>query len=490
MALTWYVRFDWAGDGLFATNEAARVTALRVDRGRSGPFAEFAVGKCVLTLDNDDRRFDPWYTSSPLYPNVRPRCKCLIQAVAGAEWSGAAPDFRIAASSTDVLAWDGTAGDEIIYGLAWDVFLGTIEDVEPMGRVGQRTVTITLYDGMRDLREGLAPEIPLMEDQPTGIALASVLDAIGWPTGGQRYLEDGDTLTYFWTTGEQKASEIAAGLVASEQGALAVSAAGQLRFLSRATYWAANPQSSLDQAKFVDLALTSPWTLVYNQVRMRCYPAEPATSLATIWTLRDRTYVAPGASVTLAAQFSNVNGARCAASGVVTPVAYTDYTAASLPADGWNMTDFCLVSMTAHATEATLTIHNSHATVGFYMLTLTVRGYPLNQDGVTLQADDATSQATYGVRPLAIDAPWRQSVQSAIALANTLVGMYADPHPLVDVELDNVFPDMLSLDLCDQVTLTAAVYSISGTFRVGSVSLRTGATMQDLKGSLRLEPVV
>ena len=80
--------------------------------------------------------------------------------------------------------------------------------------------------------------------------------------------------------------ELAKELTDSEQGALVVSAAGQMRFFSRGSYWGGLPESNLDQAKFTDVKLTSPWALVANQVRIRCYPAELATSLATIWTLR------------------------------------------------------------------------------------------------------------------------------------------------------------------------------------------------------------
>jgi len=490
MALTWYVLFDWDGDGTFGYNEANRVLSVRVERGRSGPFAEFPVGKCVLRLENNDRRFDPWYAGSPLAGKVLPQRRCRVQVAAPLEWDGGTADFEIETTTDETLAWDDGAEETLVSAFGWPVFCGQIEDVEPMGAVGRRTVTITLYDGLRTLAEATATDLALQTDVQTGAAVGAVLDAAQWPAGGEwRDLDAGDLLTYFWTSGGQTAKGILTDLVSSEQGALFVAAAGQMSFLGRTRYWTALPESNLDQEKFADLALTSPWTLVANLVHVRCAPAELAPTAAALWTLRDKgVFVPPGGSVTLQAEFTNASGTRCAARGVIAPVAVTDYTAGSLPADGWNMTAFCGVTLTAYATQATVTVTNLHTSVGLYVLTLAVRGYPLVQDGVTLTAADAASQAIYGVRVLDVNAPWRQSVQSAGDLADLLIGFYATPRPLVEVKLDNVFPDMLSLDLCDRVVLTAATYSINGTFRVGGVSLATGETMQDLQGTLNLEP--
>ena len=445
MALTWYVLFDWDGDGSFAHDEAARVMALRVERGRTGPWAEFSVGKCVLTLENNDRRFDPWYTGSPLTGKVLPRRRCWVQVSRDQDWDGVAIiDFSLTVDGTDALAWDSVAGDKLIYADGWNVFYGSIEDIEPMGGIGKRTVTITLYDGLRDMKEAVAPDIALQTNITEGAALALLLDAMGWPAGSERRdLEAGDTLSYWWTTGEKTAREEASDLVASEQGALFITTAGRVKFLARGTYWTAVPVWNLDQAWIGDIRLASPWTLIYNQVRLRCFPAALGSEI-TLWTLRDTTvYVPAGGSVVVFAEFTNSNGARCAASGVITPVATTDYTAGSLPGGGWNMTTFMAVAMTAYATEARLTISNSHATVGFYVLTLKARGLALDQDGATLAGEDAASQTTYGLRVLSLDAPWRQNLSGAQDIVDFLVGFYAEPHPLVEAPLVNVFPDML-----------------------------------------------
>ncbi len=87
MTLSWSIQFDWDNDESYAHDEEARVTAVLIERGRSDQFSDFLTGKAVLTLENNDRRFDPWYASSPIYPNVMPRRRVRLLATYGAPTS-------------------------------------------------------------------------------------------------------------------------------------------------------------------------------------------------------------------------------------------------------------------------------------------------------------------------------------------------------------------------------------------------------------------
>jgi hypothetical protein len=81
--LLWSVEVDWDNDSYFdGSSEAGRLLSISLSRGRDGQFSaggdgsaklqRMQTGQCTIKLDNYDRRFDPWYTSSPLYPNVQP----------------------------------------------------------------------------------------------------------------------------------------------------------------------------------------------------------------------------------------------------------------------------------------------------------------------------------------------------------------------------------------------------------------------------------
>ena len=54
------------------TDLSAYVLSLDINRGRSRELDEFAVGSCVIFLDNQDGRFDPNNAESPYYPNILP----------------------------------------------------------------------------------------------------------------------------------------------------------------------------------------------------------------------------------------------------------------------------------------------------------------------------------------------------------------------------------------------------------------------------------
>lgn len=60
-----------------------RMYGFTVNRGRQRELDRFSAGRLSLTLNNEDRAFDPTYTSSPYYPNVVPMRRIKIQATAG-----------------------------------------------------------------------------------------------------------------------------------------------------------------------------------------------------------------------------------------------------------------------------------------------------------------------------------------------------------------------------------------------------------------------
>ena len=77
--LLWALRVLWDGTW-WGPNEAhGRMKDLTVNRGRQSILAggdrgleSFAPGEVTAILDNSDGRYDPFNTSSDLYPDVRP----------------------------------------------------------------------------------------------------------------------------------------------------------------------------------------------------------------------------------------------------------------------------------------------------------------------------------------------------------------------------------------------------------------------------------
>lgn len=61
----------------------AYVTSISTSRGRASELDRFSGGSLSVGLRNEDRRFDPTYTSSPYNPNVKPRRKIRVSVLIG-----------------------------------------------------------------------------------------------------------------------------------------------------------------------------------------------------------------------------------------------------------------------------------------------------------------------------------------------------------------------------------------------------------------------
>ena len=614
VAITWRIDFDWDGDGSYAYSESARVTALAIERGRANEFATFTAGKCVLTLEDHDRRFDSWYVESPLYGKVLPRRRVRVRAIetsllsvelmtnggfetrTGTDNDGVSDTFsgwtavgvsdptRRAESSTTKYAgtralkltgdtWtpyvyqsnivvhpgesyllsfytrgDGSSAGS--YAITDDVnetaivsltstgvaattytlvscvftvpidctvitislwapltsgtcyfdqvslteygywlFAGRIEDIEPSGAAGNRTVLITAYDGLRDLAS-MEVNAALQMNIRTDEAIVAILDEVGWPAADRDLDAGNDTLSYWWTPNDQKAKQMCDALAMSELGAFFIMANGNAIFINRRRFntgWTGF--APISQAEIADIQIKQPWDTVANVIIVRCNPVQTSSEVV-LWRLQDlNLYVAAGNSVEVWAEYKDATGNACVAENVISPVMTTDYTANSASGGGGtDLTASMGVVANIYSTWTKLTVTNSSATTGFYVTLLRVRGDGIAATTTMVRKDDAASQAIYGKRSLTMDLPWQQSISTALDLAETLKTSYANPLQAVDITFDNKLPNVFRYELGMRMVVIIAEYAISHTMRINSLTIWTGNTMQDVKATLGLTP--
>ena len=482
MAVLWIISFDWDNDNSYSYDESASVIALSYDRGREDLFSDFLAGKAMITLQDDVRRFDPWFISSALYPNVMPGRRVRIRT---REDSGI---IDLAVDATDDLGAD--ADTTIIAGTDYTIFEGKIADITPTGHIGTRRVIITAYDGLRDLNAADS-QATLQESVSTDEVITTVLDAVDWPAGDTwRDLDIGSTsLAYWWSPGGERAAGLINQIAQTENGAFFISAAGKARFINRINWGTAAATGALDEDNISDLVLNNPWDSVRNVISVRCYPVQLASS-ADIWQLEDATVSIPaGDNIEIWAEYYDSNKTPVAAKDVITPVATTDYTANTVQGGGGSdMTASMSVAANIYSTWCKLTITNTHGATAFYITLLKIRGKAIATTPTTIRRTSTSSQAIYGNRTLSIEAPWTQDVDSAIDLATALREFYARPRATITVALDNLLPDLLKYELGDRVALTIDSYSIAETMRIGRMTVSTGLTMQDISGTFEFEP--
>jgi hypothetical protein len=76
-----------------------KVTGVNINRGRSRELDRFTTGGASVDFINQDRAFDPFYTSSPYYPDIRPRRDIKISTITSAgtavQFTGLVEDWSL-----------------------------------------------------------------------------------------------------------------------------------------------------------------------------------------------------------------------------------------------------------------------------------------------------------------------------------------------------------------------------------------------------------
>ena len=445
MSLTWTLKIDWDGDGTPEdAGDGARISMLTVSRGRrywlsqdGVGFVAPDIGRMVATVQNYDGRYDPYNTSSPLYPNVRPGILFQLQVSDG--------------STT------------------YDVMAGRIWDIKPRSR-GAGLVTLEGVDGWRYLADARV-STALQEGQTEAEILDLILDDVDWPTLWGRDIASGvDTIDYWWADSKSARSAIRE-LMGATFGTAALLGDGKFRYKSRHTVTSSIATLTESDYYRPSLYVAQPWEVVRNKITVHYYPRTLEAGVE-LWRAQDIPIIPAGGSLTLWASFSYDNES-CPAKNVVTPVATTDYTANSKEdGTGTDMTSDISISMTAFSESAKLVISNS-ASQDAYMTFLRVRGdaVALLHAGKT-ESEDSTSEGKYGVRQFSVDEKWLQDANTAWDFANYLRGGLSNPRPFLEMALRGQPSKQFGIDLEDKVHVTLSSRGIDDDFSVAHIEHR------------------
>jgi hypothetical protein len=123
------------------------VTTLTINRGRQYELDQIEAGICEMTLDNNDRRFDPSYTLGPYYGGLKPMNRIRVSATFNA--------------------------------ITYYLFTGFVERWPPQySRPDWGTVQITATDAFLALAQALISGT--FAAKMTGARISDVLTAAGW----------------------------------------------------------------------------------------------------------------------------------------------------------------------------------------------------------------------------------------------------------------------------------------------------------------------
>jgi hypothetical protein len=469
-SLVWGVEVDWDGDGIFTgASEAGYMCGLRVERGRRAMLKRMgdgievvATGKVVITLWNEDGRYDGWNASSPLYPNVT-----------------YGKDVRITIR-------------DFATGAVEPVFYGVISDIVPTGYDEHPKVSIYTEDGWVFLRNYTA-SVTLRENVSPDAAIGLVLDDVGWPVRWGRNLESAssDNIRYFWADGNKLAGSAIEDISDSFFCYFYINASGQARFVNRINA-GASVADFTQSLIYKTISNPQPWVNQRNVMKIKTHPRNVTGTVTLYQYIGAAIEIAAGASMTPIIANYTYNGASVPAYSVINPEETTDYTMnTNADGSGTDETANCPVTLSNFGAAGKIeAVNNSGGKV--YVTSLNIRGvavYETNVSDVTYPSNPSTV-----VQPklFLMDLLWQQDVNQARDFINVLGPFFAGLHPFPAIEVESNFGYQFGIDLFDLVTLSSDRLGIGGvSFRVGGIEHETmDDNCQRVKTTFYLEPYI
>lgn len=231
----------------------SRVKSVTINRGLSRELDRFVAGGANITFTNQDRAFDPFYTSSPYYPDVKPRRAVKVSSVI---------------SGSTAVQFTGLVED-------WNVDY----DVR-----GQSDANASCVDGFI-LFGGQQLAAHTATSQTTGQRLAAVLSRseVDWPTTLRNLDTGAQTLQADVVDQGRDVLEYMQLVAASEPGLLYMSKDNKVTFQDRNSGAAAGTIIFSDAGgttiPFTDLQISYGTELLYNRVTITPLGVDPQVAV-------------------------------------------------------------------------------------------------------------------------------------------------------------------------------------------------------------------
>ena len=462
--LLWTFMVDWNSDGYYSgDNEATRMVDLHTSRGRDylvAPrgqgFEHMQYGEAVAIFDNEDGRLDPYNTSSPLYPNVKP------------------------GKFVRILVKDGSAGTN------YPILRGVIEDIQPLSR--RQQVRIVVKDGLtwlrnREASNGLRQNVNLWAQLNTILTGTEI--GADWPTAEWSTSFDTAVTTQSkWWAWKENALKAINDLEDLEFGVCFIARNGTFTFYARDHDYGS--ATVITQSEVLDdIAIPQPWEVVRNLVRVYSYPKVTNPVNTTLWQLQDVPAINNGGTFVVDAIFRYSSYYPVCGAGI--NFNHTVNTKAD--GTGTNISASCPLTYGGIGAGVRITITNNSGSNGYITLLRTVGDAIYNQHVGVREATDATSQDTYGTKDLTLDDYWQENTADAQSYVNFLVEKFKDPLVSPVIQLENRTALQFGTELMTLINFQSTKLGIDANFRLGKIEHQfLKPNGQAVRTTFKLEP--
>ena len=500
--LLWRFEVAWTGNLFYYSdangrNEADRMIGMTYITGRPNfvnydgvGLARMTPGRLVVTLVNDDFRYDPNNASSPYYPNVKPGIFCRL---------------GVRRINDDLCNWR---------------FTGYITDVrcfqDPIDRANY--VEISIADGWSWLQNKNI-WLPLSQNADMNFILDAALRASAWPWG---YVTDGGSsaFPYYWCGGDDVFQHL--HQVAETQGdRIWIDGAGVMHTEKRTTADLLNTSFTQDKI-LINIPRTNPWQNLWNCASLKYistsspFTVTSITAWGDVFTLNitgvgatQYLYAAPvvnemviPANGTLAVvgnysdstPISSITNQRKYLASFITmspPLSFDFYDGTG--GTGTHRPGSVTIDSFTDGGSAFKAILRNNLAVPLYSRGMVVKSNgPLSGTSISnLTFDDDRSNGTTR-KAVTINSPYMLSTLSTSA--QNIVKYFADI-----VTISRVYPkitiehrhDIQFQQLQNRININLALYSISSDYRVGQIEERwIGKNGQAVTTTILPEPYV
>lgn len=417
---------DWGEtdtfDGEF-DDISADVSLARVKGGRdvaSTLDGRVKAARVTLTVENDDGRYSPDSTTSPIAGLVQPKRTVKIR------------------SYTPVVR---------------DLFTGHIEKILPsVNNKGVKIVKISCYGVFGSLTQNEI-NIPFADTKQSGAAVTAILNAAA-ASELIGEIDDGEETFENWIVDDIQTMTALRRVEESEPGLLVETRGGKIDWegrthrqkqphvIAQAEY--SDDPTALGALTYESIKEIDPLRFIFNDFRATVTKRKQELAI-TLWThpeantTGDAPELEPGDSVEYWAGYPN-EASRTDAKGVRlwTPlVATTDYTANTLSnGTGTDRTASIGIAEDDFARRKKITITNNHPTDNVFLTKLQNRGdATFELDPVGVRSEDAASQAMYGQRTFNRSnlAVWIPNTQAAKDWTLYMLSLHKDRSPMIAI---------------------------------------------------------
>lgn len=400
MATVWTIAVDWNRDGTF-TGPYDDLSNLVISAnwfvGSRQPYGEVADdSQLELVLRNDDRRFSPEYTGSPLYGLLNPFKPIRIQANDGATlrtlWVGwiesvepdvnisgarqakikaAGPMMFLKAVETNIPLQAEVRANEVLIPLVYEVVIPpAVQDMWVVGRsqLGDDT-KLGKYSDFMDFQQG---------------ATVFTLVADNWVRQGGFSNEERDTFDVYRAIQD---------MVAAERGRFFFNRAGKAIFWNRHhLLYERTPAATFDDT-MQDLEYSYAGLSEFkNEVVVACHPRSiSATSDEILWQLENEVRIPPNSTRQIRAKYTDDAGNRIAGRNITFTSTFSQGNAS--------------ISLSEAANNVTLKVENT-GVVEAVLSGCVIRGQKITDAGrMEAITSDKDSIRQYGRRTMKINLP-------------------------------------------------------------------------------------